>query len=252
MKYVHVTKGTLATMIEENILEIDETKERIELNAITLRRWWKEVKEENSGEDKPEPMKMSETITALEILFDKLNSIYFEDKLPRPVITVQSTPKAYGHCTTKQIWASDNSAMYEINLGAEFINRPMANTAATVLHEMVHLYCLVNEIQDTCQKGRYHNKTFKMEAESRDLKIDYDRAIGYSITSPTEAFTSKLTASGFDMTIKFARATPAKKASSEREKPRKYLCPTCGQKVRSTADLNLICGICEVAMSRVD
>lgn len=28
-------------------------------------------------EDKPEPMKMSETITALETIFDKLNAIYF-------------------------------------------------------------------------------------------------------------------------------------------------------------------------------
>ena len=49
-----------------------------------------------AAEDKPEPMKMSETITALETIFDKLNAIYFEGKLPRPVITVQTTPKAYG------------------------------------------------------------------------------------------------------------------------------------------------------------
>jgi hypothetical protein len=53
-------------------------------------------------------------------------------------------------------------------------------------HEMVHLYCLVNEIQDTCQKGRYHNKTFK--AEARDLEIGYDRTVGFSHTNPTEAF----------------------------------------------------------------
>lgn len=51
--------------------------------------------EATATEDKPEPMKMSETITALETIFDKLNAIYFEGKLPRPVITVQTTPKAY-------------------------------------------------------------------------------------------------------------------------------------------------------------
>jgi hypothetical protein len=263
--YKHVTKGTIATLVSVDgdvyTLEDNETKERKTVNAITLRRWWKETEapapvEPAPAEDKPvtpsEPMKMSETITALETLFDKLNVIYFEDKLPRPVITVQSTPKAYGHCTTKQIWQSDDSAMYEINIGAEFINRPMDQTAATLCHEMVHLYCLVNGIQDTCQKGRYHNKTFKNEAEARDLHIDYDRAIGYSITSPTEAFTEKLKASGFDMTIRFARITPTKKASSEREKPHKYVCPVCGQKVSSTADLHLICGICKVEMVRED
>lgn len=248
-RFKHVTKGTLATMTEPNVLVIDETNERLELSDITLRRWWKEVEESASAP--AEPMKMSETITALETLFDKLNGIYFEDKLPRPVITVQSTPKAYGHCTTKQIWKSDDSAMYEINLGAEFINRPMAETAATLCHEMVHLYCLVNEIQDTCQKGRYHNKTFKAEAESRDLKIEYDRAIGYSITSPTDAFIEKLNNSGFDMSIRFARVTPSKKASSDREKPHKYVCPCCGQEVKSTSDLKLICGVCEVPMEKV-
>ena len=260
--YQHVTKGTIATLIDNNgntcVLEICDTKERITLNAITMRRWWKEIEtpvESTAAEEiKPagEPMKMSETITALETLFDKLNAIYFESALPRPVITVQFTPKAYGHCTTKQIWQSDDSAMYEINIGAEFINRPMDQTAATLCHEMVHLYCLVNGIQDTCQKGRYHNKTFKNEAEARDLYIEYDRAIGYSITSPTEVFTEKLKASGFDMTIRFARITPTKKASSMREKPHKYVCPCCGQEVRSTADLHLICGICEVEMERVD
>lgn len=38
--------------------------------------------------DPADPMKMSETIAALEDIFDKLNAIYFEGKLPKPVITV--------------------------------------------------------------------------------------------------------------------------------------------------------------------
>lgn len=104
-----------------------------------------------------EPMKMSDVVTKLESLFDILNRVYFDNALPKPVITVQSTPKAYGHCSTKKIWKSESDGQYEINIGAEFLNRPSANTAATMCHEMVHLYCLVNEIQDTCQKGRYHN-----------------------------------------------------------------------------------------------
>ena len=88
MKYVHVTKGTTATMSEPNVLVIDGTNERLEVSDITLRRWWKAVEE-----DKPaaaEPMKMSETITALEVLFDKLNGIYFEGKLrPRKASQVR-------------------------------------------------------------------------------------------------------------------------------------------------------------------
>ena len=199
-----------------------------------------------------EPMKMSDVVTKLESLFDILNRAYFDNALPKPVITVQSTPKAYGHCSTKKIWKSESDGQYEINIGAEFLNRPSANTAATMCHEMVHLYCLVNEIQDTCQKGRYHNKTFKAEAEARDLEIGYDRTVGFSHTNPTEAFKKTLEDNGFVLEVPFARVMPEEKAKAEREKPHRYICPVCGQEVKTTADLSLICGICEVAMERAD
>lgn len=205
-----------------------------------------------AAEDKPEPMKMSETITALETIFDKLNAIYFEGKLPRPVITVQTTPKAYGHCSTKKIWKSENEGMYEINLGAEFINRPKESTCATLLHEMVHLFCTENEIADTCQNGRYHNKTFKAECESRDLIVEYDRANDYAHTSPTDAFKAKLAEAGVDLSVRFARVMPKAKAKAEREKAHRYVCPVCGQEVRTTSELSLICGHCNVNMDRLD
>ncbi len=236
--------------------------------AATYDRWWglyeepaaaekPETHEEPAAADEPktdaEPMKMSDVITKLEGLFDLLNRVYFENALPKPVITVQSTPKAYGHCTTKKVWkAGEEEGQYEINIGAEFLNRPSANTAATMCHEMVHLYCLVNDIADTCQKGRYHNKTFKAEAEARDLEIGYDRTVGFSHTSPTDSFKKTLEENGFVLEVPFARVPPKEKAKAEREKPHRYVCPICGQEVKTTADLNLICGVCEVPMSRAD
>lgn len=198
------------------------------------------------------PMKMSDVVSKLEGLFDILNKAYFDGALPKPVITVQSTPKAYGHCSTKKIWKSDEEACYEINIGAEFLNRPSANTAATMCHEMVHLYCLENGIADTCQNGRYHNKTFKAEAEARDLEIGYDRTVGFSHTNPTEAFKKTLADNGFVLEVPFARVMPEEKAKAEREKPHRYVCPICGQEVKTTAELNIICGICEVPMERID
>lgn len=223
------------------------------------RRWklYEEPEAEVSETAEPEvnhdePMKMSDVVTKLESLFDILNRVYFDNALPKPVITVQSTPKAYGHCSTKKIWKSENDGQYEINIGAEFLNRPSANTAATMCHEMVHLYCLVNEIQDTCQKGRYHNKTFKAECESRDLIVEYDRANGYAHTSPTDAFKAKLAEAGVDLSVRFARVMPKAKAKAEREKAHRYVCPVCGQEVRTTSELSLICGHCNVNMDRLD
>ena len=231
--------------------------------AASYDRRWKLYEEpETTVETEPEatepevnhdePMKMSDVVTKLESLFDILNRVYFDNALPKPVITVQSTPKAYGHCSTKKIWKSENDGQYEINIGAEFLNRPSANTAATMCHEMVHLYCLVNEIQDTCQKGRYHNKTFKAECESRDLIVEYDRANGYAHTSPTDAFKAKLAEAGVDLSVRFARVMPKAKAKAEREKAHRYVCPVCGQEVRTTSELSLICGHCNVNMDRLD
>lgn len=202
--------------------------------------------------DPAEAMRMSETIKSLEDIFDKLNVIYFEGKLPKPVITVQTTPKAYGHCSTKKIWKSENEGMYEINLGAEFINRPKEQTCCTLLHEMVHLFCNENDIRDTCQNGRYHNKAFAIECEARDMVVEYDRANGYAHTSPTDAFKQKIAEAGIDLTVRFARIMPKAKAKAERQKAHRYICPICGQEVRSTSELSLICGVCEVPMTCED
>ena len=213
--------------------------------------------QEPQNDEQPAPLTLSAIVAKLEGLFDLLNGVYFEGALARPVITVQSTPKAYGHCSTKKIWRSgvegEGDAYYEINLGAEFLNRPSENTAATMLHEMVHLYCRENDLNETCQGGRYHNKLFKEECEKRDLEIGYNRTVGHSETTPTAAFIEKLRESGYALEVPFARHTIEKgKAKSDRAKAHKYYCPTCEQEVKTTAELSLICGICEIPMERAD
>jgi len=217
-----------------------------------------ELEDEDAPETEIDPdakaLTMSEIVAKLENLFNILNTAYFVSALPRPVITVQSTPKAYGHCSNKKIWSSgtegEGESYYEINLGAEFLNRPSEQTAATLLHEMVHLHCRENGIKETCQGVRYHTKVFKAEAEVRDLHIEYDRAIGYSITKPTEALIETLRDAGFTLEVPFARHTLGNGKAVQRNKASKYECPTCGQSVRSTAELNINCGICEIKMER--
>ncbi len=137
-------------------------------------------------------MDLSQAVKFLETAFDALNKEYFESSLSRPIITIQTSPKAYGHFTTAEVWRNDVSqkTYHEINLSAESLNRPIANTIATLIHEMVHYYCKVNDIQDTSRGNTYHNKRFKEEAEKRGLLIDYDPKIGWSITQPSPALKS--------------------------------------------------------------
>ena len=74
-------------------------------------------------------------------IFDLLNAAYFESALSRPTITIQSTPKAYGHFSLKDdTWISAIGSTHEINIGAGTLARPIEEVVATLLHEMVHYF----------------------------------------------------------------------------------------------------------------
>lgn len=263
--FKHISTDVIAELISSDKTDIKlklvDTGEIKEMKFITFQRWWKGVSEEekpipnNTETTEPQHFALSNVIEKLENLFDILNRIYFEDKLPKPVITIQSSPQAYGHCSTKKVWSSNDEkeAYYEINIGAEFLNNPSDKIASTMCHEMIHLYCLENDLSDTCQNGRYHNKLFKEEGEKRDLSIGYNRTVGYSETTPTEVFSNKLLSEGYELKIELARRTvELQKERIIRKKAHKYICSGCGQKVSSTAELHLICGICEIPMERAE
>ena len=78
-------------------------------------------------------------------IFDLLNEHYFQGELARPTITIQSTPKAYGHFSTRpDTWVSVTGNSFEINIGAGTIGRPIELVITTLLHECCHYYCCVN------------------------------------------------------------------------------------------------------------
>ena len=115
----------------------------------------------------------------LEYGFEVLNKVYFENALPPIVISIMSSPKTNGHFTCGRVWRAESSLMHEINISAEHLDRPIENIMATLQHEMVHYYCQINGISDTCQYGRYHNGNFKREAEARGLIITRANGIGW-------------------------------------------------------------------------
>ena len=115
-----------------------------------------------------------------------LNETYFENALSKPVITIQSTPRAYGHVTVGKVWDSDGERRHELNIGAGTLTRPIENIVATMLHEMVHLYNLQRGVQDCSRGGTYHNTKFRDEATKRDLLIEHHKTYGWTLTTPTD------------------------------------------------------------------
>ena len=49
-------------------------------------------------------IKTSRTAGYLEKIFRALNEHYFSGVIEEPVITIQSTPRAYGHVTVAKAW----------------------------------------------------------------------------------------------------------------------------------------------------
>lgn len=88
-------------------------------------------------------MKVSEITEFLENAYDILNAKYFEGELSKVVITVQSSPRAYGHYTTYEAWTDSNSGFKEINISAENLDRPIENIIATLIHEMCNMFFAV-------------------------------------------------------------------------------------------------------------
>ena len=105
--------------------------------------------------------KMSRAVSQLEHIYTRLTPTFGNGSLPVPIITVQSRPGTYGHCTTSKVWRRKDEATYELNIAAEVLNYPLEHLIDTMLHEMVHLYCQENDIKEVSRGGKYHNGTFK-------------------------------------------------------------------------------------------
>ena len=206
----------------------------------------------------------------LEYGFEVLNKVYFNNELPPIVISIMSSPRTNGHFTTGRVWRAEMNLMHEINISAEHLDRPIENIMATLQHEMVHYYCEVNGINDTCQYGRYHNQKFKSEAEARGLIITRADGIGWSVTSPSEGFIKVLKEHNIEKPLDINRdglildilnkigtggtdgtdgngdtGVPVIKPKYPKQSTRKYICPCCGNSFRATKEINVMCMDCD-------
>ena len=198
-------------------------------------------------------------------IFDLLNEAYFESTLSRPTITIQSTPKAYGHFSLREdTWISKLGTTHEINIGAGTLSRPIEEVAATLLHEMVHYYNYAQGIQDCSRGNTYHNRKFRDAAEARGLIVDHHDKYGWTITSPSDSLLqfcldndlsdiliNRNEFSGYRVTGTGTHSGTATPTPPRTSSTRKYLCPCCGNSVRATKQVNIGCLDCGVQMNEV-
>lgn len=223
---------------------------------------------------------LSPIIERLDNLFLDLNRHFYNSELEKPVITVNPNEgrNALGWCTTWKVWGSSNEEVtledydrgyYEINMSAEYLNRPFEEIVETMLHEMVHLYNLQQNVQDCSRGGTYHNRRFKAVAEQHGLVCDVFAPYGYAHTALNEQARDYILTIENDMDLGLYRRTRMVRPSSKgrksasskgkndaARKTRKmtryeYICPICGQTIQTAQEASLLCADCVVPMRAI-
>lgn len=223
--------------------------------------------------------KYIETVQYFARLYDFCNDRLFEGKLKKPVITVQCDErnKTLGWWSVKKVWKWTEKAPancadcgedrdscsdflncfqfveceeHELNLTAQQLNRPFPEIAATMIHEQCHQYACLNNIKDTSRGGVYHNKQYKKIAEEHGLKVACVKTIGWSDTYLTEATSALISEFVKDNPVDIIYRLPVLKGQSVKSSStRKYVCPVCGNSVRATKEVHILCADCNQIMS---
>jgi hypothetical protein len=208
--------------------------------------------------------KTSRLAGQLEKLFRMLNEDMFGGQLEQPIITIQSTPRAYGHYSVFPIWTVNGEELrHEINIGAgSLANRPIEEVVSTLLHEMVHYYddCVLH-VQDCSGSSRaYHNKRFKETAESVGLIVTKSERYGWAHTAPSDSLiewildheieeirSNRNESSGIKIgggNNAASGGTGAIPVGTSKPHNFRFECPCCHAIARSGKPLRLICADC--------
>ena len=123
--------------------------------------------------------------------FDFFNGYFCDNKLPRPIITLQGEKrkgKTLGWFG-KNFWTEfggegtvEKSSLHELNLTAEALYRDPKEVLQTMIHEMAHLKNAHDNIPD-CNAAQYHNSNFKKTAEFFGLEVSRMKGRGWASTS---------------------------------------------------------------------
>ena len=216
-------------------------------------------------------IKTSRAAGQLEKMFRALNAHFYAGALPEPIITLKKTPGAYGHITCGKTWQAGTERRYEINISTATLDRPIEETAATLLHEMAHLYNLENGIKDTSgsntptttKRSSRQRKPRSYYRALRPLWLDHYQPVpGTAGLHRAARLAGHPNDRGPDMGRhdRHRHRQPYTRRGKWRcrqttPKPthiRKYICPCCKNSVRASKAVNLICGDCMGKMELAD
>lgn len=194
------------------------------------------------------------TVQYLQKIYNLINAEYFNNELEEVTLTVQENAKNYGYISVSNTWFTDDKAMKELNISANYLRRDIVDIVTTLIHEASHVYNMQKNIKDVSNNGIYHNKRFKETAENiGKIKIDRHNKYGWTISTPTEETINFCIRNGLE-NIEISRQNALLIGGTNGTAPktrrpsstRKYVCPCCGNSFRATKNINVMCMDCGV------
>lgn len=197
---------------------------------------------------------MAELQAALQAAFNAINRDFYNSELEKVIITCKESrkPGAVGTFCCGKEWIQNGKERHELNISADYIGtRSVEETITTLMHEMVHLYCCQNDIQDTSRSGTYHNKRFKQVANNHGLDVAEAPKIGWSVTTPKPStqqwIKDNIPIRAFAV-FKLPPITTNGTSRKTKQSSRKYVCPSCGLIARLTKEATIACVSCDEIM----
>lgn len=134
----------------------------------------------------------------IEKIFNTFNKLYFDNKLPMPLISYGNN--SYGSLNKNAVTKNGSLYSHELTLPIEIINKDIYEIAACILHNMIHIYDYVYEKNMVSRCDTYHNKRFKEFAEKCGLTCkNLGNANGWD-TLVNDKFKAKCDEFGFKKT----------------------------------------------------
>jgi hypothetical protein len=206
----------------------------------------------------------TEFYTNLDHAYAFFNECLWTNKLPPCLITLQRKKGAMGYYRDQAFVSEDGSAQAnEIALNPESFGVGDAETLATLVHEMCHLWQY--NIADEKPTRAYHDKIWAAEMKRVGLQPSSTGKVGgketgwkmsdYPISGGAfEKARDELLASGYRVIWRTASVGDGGESAEGEAKKRsktKFTCPHCGQNVWGKPGARVACADCSEALDKL-
>ncbi len=189
-------------------------------------------------------------IKELEFLFNIINEDRFKGKLDMPEFHVVE-----GDMDWQWKVEYTDAKGFLVSVCEKKLMEDMRTIIVNMMHVMVHIYCKMEGIHDTCKDGWYHNRMFAATARSRGMVVEKGKTTyGFVTADIQDNIYERIMwqcEGKIDLKEQVLLIREKRKERVGDRKKRKYKCPVCGCIASALGSTSLICADCNRHMELI-